>query len=46
MSDKKLKIVGDGNYRANLEAMKTRQNIEFLGPKYGQELVNLLQNSK
>lgn len=46
MSDKKLKIVGDGNYRATLEAMKTSQNIEFLGPKYWQELVNLLQNSK
>ena len=46
MSDKKLKIVWDWNYRANLESMKTSKNIEFLWAKYGQELVNLLQNSK
>lgn len=46
MSLKKLKIVWAWNYREALENMTKSKNIEFLGPKYWQELVNLLQNSK
>jgi pentatricopeptide repeat protein len=46
MSDKKLKIVWSWNYSETLKSMTTSANIEFLWAKYGQELVNLLQNSK
>lgn len=46
MSDKKLKIVWAWNYSETLKSMATGKNIEFLWAKYGQELVNLLQNSK
>ncbi|MEY3342654.1 MAG: hypothetical protein RL090_338 [Bacteroidota bacterium] len=40
----KLKIVGDGEYRPVLEAMKSEHelvNVEFTGPKHGEELEQL-----
>lgn len=45
MSDKNLVIVWTGNYRETLEKM-SEKNIYFTWPKYGDELVSLLQNAK
>lgn len=45
MKDKKLVIVWNWNYREKLEKMSSK-NIYFVWPKYDDELVYLLQNSK
>ena len=45
MPDKNLIIVWTGNYREELEKM-SQKNIYFVGPKYDDELVYLLQNAK
>lgn len=44
MQDKNLVIVWSGNYRETLEKFSS-QNVYFTGPKYGDELVYLLQNA-
>lgn len=45
MPDKKLVIVGAGNFKENLQKM-AGDNVYFVGPKYDDELVYLLQNAK
>lgn len=45
MPDKKLVIVWDGNFKKKLQKM-AKENIYFVWPKYGDELVYLLQHSK
>lgn len=45
MSNKNLLIVWAGNYRETLEEI-SEKNIYFTWPKYWDELVSLLQNSK
>lgn len=40
-----LLIIGAGDYREKLEEKATGKNIIFAGPKYGDELVDLVQNS-
>lgn len=44
MQDKNLVIVWSGNYRETLEKFSSK-NVYFTGPKYGDELVYLLQNA-
>ena len=44
-----LKIAGSGNYRPQLEALTASlglKNVEFLGPKYGEELESLFSNCR
>lgn len=38
-------IVGAGDYRETLEKMISGNNIAFVGPKYGDELVSIVQGS-
>ncbi|MDD5770060.1 MAG: glycosyltransferase [Candidatus Gracilibacteria bacterium] len=45
MPDKNLVIVGAGNFAESLKKI-AEKNIIFVGPKYGDRLVNLLQNAK
>ncbi|NUJ97423.1 glycosyltransferase family 4 protein [Candidatus Gracilibacteria bacterium] len=46
ISEDKLVIVGEGKERKNLENLKgNNNNIVFLGAKYGEDLVELVQNS-
>ena len=46
LSDVNLVIVGDGNLRKTLEKQTNgAANISFVGKKYGDELVSLVQNS-
>ncbi|MDD3646684.1 MAG: glycosyltransferase [Candidatus Gracilibacteria bacterium] len=46
MQDKKLKIVGVGNYEEKLKEMVEGNNIEFAGYKSGDELIELLVGAK
>ena len=41
-----LKIIWDGNHRSHLENLRTWENIEFIGAKYWDDLVSLVQNSQ
>lgn len=44
-----LKIGGSGNYRPQLEALTLKlglKNVEFVGPKYGEELEMLFNNCR
>ncbi|MCH2188500.1 glycosyltransferase [Candidatus Gracilibacteria bacterium] len=45
ISDKKLVIIGDGAYRETLESKVRSNNISFVGAKYGDDLVKLVQES-
>jgi glycosyltransferase involved in cell wall biosynthesis len=46
MPDKKLVIVGDGNVRKEWEALKRSSNIEFLGWKGHDEVVNICSGAR
>jgi glycosyltransferase involved in cell wall biosynthesis len=46
MPDKNLVVVWTWNFKENLEKMVTWKNIIFTWPKYGDDLVYLLQNAK
>lgn len=43
-ADIELVVIGDGNYRKNLEEI-ARKNIVFTGAQFGEDLVALVQNS-
>ncbi|MDD3303193.1 MAG: glycosyltransferase [Candidatus Gracilibacteria bacterium] len=45
MQDKTLVIIGGGNYKDTLLSKVTGNNIIFTGPRYGDELVELVQGS-
>ena len=45
MSDKKLIIIWQWDYRAHLESITTSQNISFVWAQYGDDLVQLVQQS-
>ncbi len=45
IKDSNLTIIWDWNYRENLEKLILWNNVKFVWPKYGDELVYLVQNS-
>jgi len=46
LPETKLVIIGDGNYRSHLESLTEWNNINFVGAKYWDELVQLVQQSQ
>jgi glycosyltransferase involved in cell wall biosynthesis len=45
LTEASLLVIWAGDYRQVLEKMVTWKNIKFVGAKYGDELVELVQNS-